>query len=188
MCCSTAAKITFNLYVTQPECYVWYEIRKDAVCSWVLDRELMTCPASEPSDMIASMPHLPFPTLFPLLTKWRYLPVRWLRSGLGGNVAQEPFKRRFSCCLRYGCWNLDHAFHPTDWWRRQSPAHLYPQDALRRGGAPSLLIAFWAPAGMLVASVGIGWSQGPLNKSVVIWRRRGEGLPVCILAFELIHL
>lgn len=70
MCCSTAAKITFNLYVMQPECYVWYEIRKDAVCSWVLDRELMTCPSSEPSDMIASMPHLPFPTLFPLLTKW----------------------------------------------------------------------------------------------------------------------
>lgn len=70
MYCSTAAKITFNLYVMQPECYVWYEIRKDAVCSWVLDRELMTCPSSEPSDMIASMPHLPFPTLFPLLTKW----------------------------------------------------------------------------------------------------------------------
>lgn len=115
------------------------------------------------------------------------LPVRWLRSGPGGNVAQDPFKRCFSCCLRYGCCNLDHAFCPKDWWRRQSPAHLYPQNALWRGGAPSLSIASWAPAGMLVALVGIGWSQGPLNKSVVIWRRHGEGLSVCIRAFELIH-
>lgn len=126
MCCSTAAKITFNLYVMQPECYVWYEIRKDAVCSWVLDRELMTCPSSEPSDMIASMPHLPFPTLFPLLTKWLACKVttvrpRWQR---GSRTFQEAFLMLSQVWLLH----LGSCFPPKGLMKASVPSSFVPPE------------------------------------------------------------
>lgn len=186
MCCSTAAKITFNLYVMQPECYVWYEIRKDAVCSWVLDRELMTCPSSEPSDMIASMPHLPFPTLFPLLTKWLACKVTTVRPWWqrGSRTFQEAFLMLSQVWLLH----LGSCFPPKGLMKASVPSSFVP---------PERTVTWWCSLSvdcilgkreeMLVALVVIGWSQGPLNKSVVIWRRHGEGLSVCIHAFELIH-
>lgn len=69
MCWSTAAKITFNLYVTQPGCSVCCEMQKCAFCSWVQDRELTTCPASEPAVPVPLATRPPSPALPPVLIK-----------------------------------------------------------------------------------------------------------------------
>lgn len=69
MCWSTAAKITFNLYVTQPGCYVWYEIRKRAFLQLGVGQRTYDLSGFGASDTITFHNPLALPTFGSLVDK-----------------------------------------------------------------------------------------------------------------------